>query len=367
MRKGQQIVAENGAIMEIADALKALEWQADHAEKNSAPRTARVIRAFIPLLHSDTAIGERMRNWPGLSLEDAMPLRLAGGFHNLVLTGSDGRLAAVYNGEITDQAAVDALVLAVARDHDSRLATWFSGPPQTNEAGRSAGIMAQLLWLSGQLGPRFALNEIGSSAGINTMMERFAFDLGGVKVGAAASVLKIAPEWRGPPPPAAPVEIVTIEGCDLAPIDLTDQDQALRLKSYVWPDAPERLRRIDAAVGFAQERMPLVTKADAAEWVEQRLREPQELGVTRVLYHSIVWQYLPPACRARITAAMAAAGAQASAARPLAWIKVETNRQTFRHELRTQFWPGGEAEVHLGEAHAHGAWIEWYGKSAITP
>ena len=94
--------------------------------------------------------------------------------------------------------AIDAVVLAVARDHDARLVAWFAGPPQTNEAGRSAGIMAQLLWLSGRLGPRFELIEIGSSAGINTMMERFGFDLGGVKAGRAGSPMLIQPEWRGP-------------------------------------------------------------------------------------------------------------------------------------------------------------------------
>lgn len=353
---------DSQAIMDMANVLHALEWQAGHAEKNSAPCTGRLIRGFIPLLETETQVGARMRNWPGLSLEDAMPLRLAGGYHNLVLTGTDERVKPIYTGEITDQAEIDAIVLAVTRDHDARLVQWFAGPPQTNEAGRSAGIMAQLLWLAQRLGPRFELNEIGSSAGINTMMERFAFDLGGVKVGVEGSPLLVKPEWRGPPPPAGPVEIVSIQGCDLAPIDLADPEQALRLKSYVWPDTPVRLARIDAAIGFAREKAPNVSHVDAADWVEQRLQEPQETGVTRVLFHSIVWQYIPPEGRARIEAAMDAAGAHATTERPLAWIMVETNRQTFRHELRTRFWPGGEAEALLGEAHAHGAWVEWYGK-----
>ena len=345
--------------METPGTLRALEWQADHAENNSAPNTGRLIRGFIPLLESGTRVGERMRNWPGLSLEDAMPLRLARGFHNLHLTGSDTRLAPIYAGAITDQREIDAIVLTVAREHDERLAKWFDGPPQTNEAGRSAGIMAQLLWLAKRLGPCFELNEIGASAGINTMMERFAFDLGGVKAGAENSPLVIKPEWRGSPPPAESIEIVTISGCDVAPIDLTDGEQAMRLKSYVWPDMPVRLQRIEAAIGFAREKRPLVTKAAAADWIEKRLASVQAEGVIRVLFHSIVWQYLPAEDRARIEAAMAAAGAHASAKKPLAWVTVETNRQTFRHELRCRYWPGGETETLLGEAHAHGAWVEW--------
>jgi len=347
--------------MSEGSVLRALEWQAGHAETNSAPRTARVIRGFLPLLDTDLAIARRMQGWPGLSLEDAMPLRLAGGFHNLCLTGEDTRLAAVYSGDITDQARIDALVLAVARDHDARLLGWFDGPPQTNEAARSGGIMAQLLRLSSLLGPRFELNELGASAGINTMMDRFAFDLGGVKAGPATSPMRIAPEWRGAPPPDAGVEIVHIEGCDPAPIDLTDQAAALRLKSYVWPDTPVRLERIDAAIALAAERAPLVTREDAEGFVTRRLAAPQEAGVTRVFYHSIVWQYVPEASRARITAMIEATGRAATPDRPIAWVTVETNRETFRHELRSRHWPGGDDWALLGEAHAHGAWVEWRG------
>ncbi|MEJ6009932.1 DUF2332 domain-containing protein [Novosphingobium aquae] len=348
-------------VMEEQNVVRTLEWQADHATRNGAPCTGRLVRAFIPLLAGPSKVGQRMREWPGLSLEDAMPLRLAGGLHYLHLTGAEQRLGLVYRGEMTDADEIEAVVAAVVADHDAALAAWFAGPPQTNEAGRSAGIMAQLLWLSGRLGPRFELNEIGSSAGINTMMDRFAFDLCGVMAGVEGSPMLIRPEWRGPPQPDAPVEIVSIRGCDIQPIDLADPAEALRLKSYVWPDAPERLARIDAAIALAAQQPPDVDQMDAADWVERRLAEPQAEGVTRVLFHSIVWQYIPENGRARIETAMAQAGARATAERPLAWVTVETNRQTFRHELRCRFWPGGEEEALLGEAHAHGAWVEWFG------
>ena len=59
--------------------------------------------------------------------------------------------------------------------------------------------------------------------------------------------------------------------------------------------------------------------------------------------------------------AAAGAGSRATADRPLAWVRLETNRATFRHELTARYWPGGDAPALLSEAHPHGAWLEWHG------
>ena len=347
------------AIMHTRSVPDGIAWQAQHAESNGAPGTARVIRALLAVLDTDTAVGRRMANWQGLLLEDAMPLRIAGGLHYLLLSDADRRLEPVYAGLTSDQGTVDELVVGLVETFDHVLLPWLDHPPQTNEAGRSASVMAGLLWLSGRLGERFEMNEIGASAGVNTMMERFRFDLGGVEVGPASSPMRLAPEWRGAPPPDAPVAIDGIRGCDLKPMDLRDPDTVLRLKSYVWPEANERIGRIDRAAHLAAERAPELDRMDAAEWVEEVLGEPQVAGVTRTLFHSIVWQYVPEASRARIVAAMETAGEAATEDKPLAWIMLETNRETFAHELRARHWPGPADWTLLARAHPHGAWVEW--------
>ena len=358
---------QEGDIMGTATLEQGIRWQGEHSLRNDAPITGRICLAMLALMQQDTATGRRIAAWPGAPVEDAMPLRLAAGYHYLHLTRADARLEPIYAGMVTDQAEVDAIVLAVTSDHDAWLLPWLDGPPQTNEAGRSASIMAALAWLSSRVDhgcetyARFEMNELGASAGCNTMIDRYAYDLAGVRLGPANSPVLIRPEWRGPPPLATPVEIVAISGCDQAPIDLTDPEQALRLKSYVWPDNQYRLERLDRIIALAGQKPPVLTRADAADWVERRLGEPQADGVTRVFYHSIVWQYIPPANRARIEAAMAAAGNEATPERPLAWVMLETNRQTFRHELRVKYWPGPDDWTLLGQAHAHGAWVSWLG------
>lgn len=346
-------------VMGITDIGEAIAWQAQHAEEAGAPITGRVVRAQLAILRGASILGARMAGWPGLSLEDAMPLRVAGGLHFLHLSGAEPELAAVYSGEVSDQAEVDAIVARAALKFDDALCGWLESPPQTNEAGRSSCVMAGLLWLAGRTGPEFELIEIGASAGINTMLHRYAYDLGGTLAGPQDSPMVLKPEWRGAAPPQAELRIASIKGCDIAPVDLTDPVQALRLKAYIWADATERMERMETAIAMARACPPDLVAADALAFVQEQLAQPQPEGRARVLFHSVMWQYLPGATRAAITEAMEAAGALATAERPLGWIRVETNRATFRHELTVRYWPGAGEWVQLAEAHPHGAWVTW--------
>lgn len=321
--------------------------------------TARVVGAIGAVLRSDAggAVVERIRHWPGAPLADALPLRIAGGVHALHLAGAAPELAPIYRDQPADDARV---IAAVLRGHEEALLPWLDGPPQTNEAGRSANFIAAMLWLAGQgLPPRFHCLEIGSSAGINLMLDRYRYDLGGVTVGPEAAVMRFEPAWSGAPPPRRDIAIAGTRGCDVAPVDLTDPAQALRLKAYVWPEHGERFDRLEAAIAAAAERRPDLVRMNAADFVEAELARPQESGTTRMLMHSIVWQYVPADQQDRVRAAMVAAGVRATAERPLAWISVEADRTVHRHMLKARFWPGGGDEVHLAWSHPHGADIAW--------
>ena len=130
---------------------------------------------------------------------------------------------------LPDGSGAELIADAIER-HEAFLMPWLDGPPQTNEAGRSWAYAAAMLWLADRgLPAQFALNEIGASAGINLMMRRYFFDLGGVTAGPKGAQMRLAPEWRGSPPPDIHYDIVAARGCDIAPVDLTDPAQALRL------------------------------------------------------------------------------------------------------------------------------------------
>ncbi len=339
--------------------LTAFRNQIAYCQANGAPITARVVAGILTVLESEAsnALIERIRRWQGPPLADALPLRITGGIHALHLAGEEPQLEPIYRGLVADDAGIVGEAMIA---HEAPLLPWLDGPPQTNEAGRSSNFIAAMLWLADRgLPPRFECLEIGSSAGINLMLDRYRYDLGGVVVGPNDATMQFAPEWKGAPPPDCRFEFASLEGCDVAPVDLTDPAQALRLKAYIWPEHTIRFERMDAAIRAAQARAPRVTKMNAADFVEDRLAKPQAPGTTRVLMHSIVWQYVPEDQQQRVTAAMEKAGAAATADRPISWIRLEANRTTHRHELTVRYWPGGEDETMLARAHAHGADIEW--------
>lgn len=330
-----------------------------YCRANDAPVTARIVAALATLLDKPaTDFARRIAAWEGAPLADALPLRAAGGLHALHLAGAAHELSPIYaDAEGINDAAI---VAGVVRRHEAALLPWLDGPPQTNEAGRSANFIAAMLWLTEQgLPPRFECLEIGSSAGINLMLARYHYDLGGVQVGPQPGVMAFTPEWRGRHPPQHKIEIAGTKGCDVAPVDLTDPAQALRLKAYIWPEHRVRFERMEAAIAAAREEKPDIVQMNAADFVETELAKPQAAGTVRLLMHSIVWQYVPADQQARVTAAMEAAGMRATTERPLAWIALEANRTVHSHELVVRYWPGGDAPKLLGRSHAHGAWVEW--------
>jgi hypothetical protein len=337
------------------DAFRIQEFYCRHMD---APMYARLCGAVADGLTRESRTGARILDWPGEPTRDALPLRFFGGLHALVRAGKDDGLAAVFSGEITEPDAISAALDAALVAHDDAVLPWLDGPPQTNEPGRSGALMLGLMEVARRHGPKIELLEIGSSAGLNLLIDRYAFDLGGTRVGPVGAPVTIRPEWKGEAPGPVPIEFVSVRGCDVQPLDATDPAVETRLLAYVWPETPARSERLKAAIAMQRERQVDLVRADAADWLEARLAEPQEAGVTRVLMHSVVWQYLPEAVAERIREAMRAASARATAERPLGWVMMEPNRAFAQQIVRVRSWPGhGEWDV-LATAHAHGAWVK---------
>ena len=337
----------------------AFRAQKEWCRAMNAPVYARLCATVAETLTRATRTGARVLDWPGGAQADAIALRLLGGLNALVRARRDTELAAVFEGDVD---GMDAALESALRRHDDDLYVWLDGPPQTNEVGRAAAITAALLVVAERFGATVELLELGSSAGLLLNLGRYRYHLGGVAAGDPSSPLLIAPEWRGAPPPSAPLD-VRRAGCRsraARPRRRSDARAAVRL---CLAGAAGALARLERAVAVARAHPPRIDRADGADWIGQRLAEPQTDGVTRVVLHSVALQYLPPAGRARVRAAIEAAGARATRARPLAWISYEMDpaRKVMALVLRT--WPGREASE-LATCHPHATWIEWRDEAA---
>ncbi len=153
------------------------------------------------------------------------------------------------------------------------------------------------------------------------------------------------------------IDVVEQAASDPFPIDTSTSEGALAIQSYVWPDQTERMARLRAALVVAEQHPLVVERADAGDWLESRLAGPLPLGATTVVFHSIVWQYLPPATRQAVRACLLTAGEAATASSPLCWLRMEPATATHA-DLRLTTWPGG-VEIMLAEVGYHGHRVDW--------
>ena len=311
--------------------------EAGERQLHRAPRTARLID-----------------DWPGDPAADALAMRFNGALHALARRGDRPALSALYAAWAGDFAAVIGDVLGSA---DGFIADWMREPPQTNEVARSAAIMAALMTLRAEVNLPVELLELGASAGLNLNLGHYAFDLGGVRVGRADSPVRIAPEWRGPPPVARPVEIAGARGVDLRPLSVIDPSAQERLMAYVWADQPDRAERLHHALAIAHAHPPMLSQGDIADWLPRELARPAQAGVCRVVVHAMSLQYCGAATRAKVDAALAGADI------PIARIGFEWTEARDAVHLTLTTYPDGRAR-HLATCHAYGHWIDWHAAGA---
>jgi len=333
--------------------------QAEACRQLGSPFTAMLLEMAADRLDAASAVGRAILEWPGDPKADALALRFAGSLHALVLSKVSPSLARVFPGAAVEVDR-DTLWSAVAEaldGHGPFVLRFLDSPPQTNEVARSAVLLGGFLAVARQTQRPLALLEIGASAGLNLHWDGYAYAVGGTSWGPATSPVRLEPEWRGRPPPLGPVEVRTRQGCDRRPIDPSDAQDRLRLRAYVWADQKARLARLDAALDHVARHGARVAQTEAADWVEARLAL-RPVGLTTVLFHSIVWQYLPALTQQRIMAALEHAGSAARENAPLAWLRMEPSPGGAHAELRLTMWPGGRERL-LADADFHGRWVSW--------
>ena len=292
---------------------------------------------------------------------DAVPLRLLGGLHRLVLEGRAAQLRRWYpsTGGTWDGGSAWPEILDTAADHADALREALSQPPQTNEVGRSAALIGGLLHINREFDLPIRLFEIGSSAGLNLRADHYRYRFTDGQWGPDDSPVTIDDAWRGALPPRRELRIVTRRGYDIAPIDVGETAGEMTALSYVWPDQSARLARLRGAIEVARRVPARLDRRRAADAVAGLTLSD---GALTVLWHSITWQYLSADERAAVLTRVDALAEQAGARSPFAYLTMEPVRDgpgtPIKFLVRVRSWPDGDPQI-LGECHPHGPPVNW--------
>ena len=330
-----------------------LRWQAEACRMIGSPLYAVLLERAAEDVTARGPVWEVLRGHEEDPRFSVLGLRLLGTVNRMAITGREPELAAAY--EARDASRAWELLRDAIERHAAELRPLVDLPVQTNEVGRCNALLFGFLTVAAETALPLRLLEVGASAGLNLRWDRFGYRADGFSWGLADSPLQLEFELEGTAPelPAA-VEVAERRGCDANPVDAATPEGRLTLLSYVWPDQPERIARMRAALEVAEEVQVEIERETASAWTERMLANPAP-GRATVLYHSIVSQYLSDEERKAFFGHVRAAGERANTGAPLAWLRMEPADD--RADLELTLWPGGETR-HLARVGYHGSPVE---------
>jgi hypothetical protein len=205
----------------------------------------------------------------------------------------------------------EAQLAEIVRREGRRIrALMLARTTQTNEPGRSSVLLPVLA----RLPPPLALLEVGASAGLCLIPDRYGYDYGAQRIeppasrGGAAPVFPCATSGAVPIPTGVP-EIVWRAGLDLNPIDLRAPEEVAWLETLVWPGQVGRAERLRAAIATARLDPPNLVRGDLLTDLEPLIAAAPK-AATLVIFHTAVLPYVTPrANRDRFAAIVRAADA----------------------------------------------------------
>ena len=233
---------------------------------------------------------------------------------------------------------------------------------QTNVVGRCAYLLPAFSYVARRGGGLpLSLVEIGASAGLNLLWDRYGYSYGeDGRFGHPQSPVQIHGELRGahrPPlsPPLSPVAFRV--GMDLNPIDLHNPEEVLWLRALVWPERRDEDALLMAAIQVAKQDPPTLIAGDAVRRLPRILRSVLE-GTALCIYGTHTLNQFSPKAREELASLIE----KCARRRNLYWVSVEEFTSPPQMQL-VAFENGKRTEALLARCDTHGRWLEWLASS----
>lgn len=321
------------------------------------------------------------------------PNMLLGAVHHLLLDGRSHPLRDFYPdlGGRNDPAAAFRHFREFVLDHRPEIEPLIrTRRVQTSVIQRCVCLLPAFACVAARAAePLLALIEIGPSAGLNLLWDRYHYTYpslpsatepvrserqskpvlslskGGrtahaqrpIHWGDPASPVPLTTELRGSTPlPPLPnsLPIDWRAGLELHPVDLADPDDVRWLRALIWPDHVHRHQRLAAAIEIARRDPPRIVLGDATRDLAPLLAEaPRDAALC--VYVTMALYQIDRAGRRRIYDAIAAA----SAGRVVWFIPMESTGVDYCELFLHRYENGDRTTTNLANCNPHGRWLEW--------
>jgi len=163
---------------------------------------------------------------------------------------------------------------------------------QTNEPGRCAVLLPVLSAIAGPI----ALLEVGASAGLCLLPDKYGYDYGRTQISPPHDLRLIAPLLRCDASANTPLQqshpsIIWRAGLDINPLSVDSSEDIAWLETLVWPEQEARLARLRSAVSVARAVDTGVVHGDLRkDTVDLASRAPADARL--VIFHTAVLAYV---------------------------------------------------------------------------
>jgi hypothetical protein len=288
-----------------------------------------------------------------------VPNLFLGAVHYLLLGGIRHPAAEYYPSLVDDPREPSAAFVefkAFCERYEHEIIPILQGKlVQTNEVRRCAYLYPSFCYIYRITGKPLALIEIGTSAGLQLLWDRYSYSYGtGGTYGNRPSSLEIAAEIRGntfPPLFEQSPPVTSRVGLDLHINHVTDPENFLWLRALIWPEHHERVYCFDQAVSCLKGQSLELIEGDGVSLLPT-IASGVAKDATLCIFHTHVANQIPRESKLKLEEQIRELGRQRDV--------FHLYNNMWDGDLHLDYIVGGqEYKNTIAKTDGHGRWFEW--------